>query len=172
MLSDRERRHYLRDLARRHSLQLFIETGTSEGDTTDVMLAVVDRVITIEVRADKYKQCVRRFINRPLVTLVHGDSDEYLEQIVQEVKEPALFWLDAHLNSPEEGPVVTPIERELIHILEHRPGPVNYVLVDDARLFGGNGYPSLESIKKLVECYGHDEYSFDVHDDIIHILPR
>jgi hypothetical protein len=59
------------------------------------------------------------------------------------LREPALFWLDAHYCGPgsARGPLDSPIAREL-EALEAHPVRGHVVLIDDMRYFSGiGGYP-------------------------------
>ena len=91
----------------------------------------------------------------------------------------ALFWLDGHYSSEffYNGEYIitakadknTPIEEELDIILNSKY--LNIILIDDARLFNGeNDYPTITNIKqKLISS--ERNYTLQVFDDIIHILP-
>jgi len=60
-----------------------------------------------------------------------GSSADLLWDIIKSIDEPITFWLDAHY-------VETPILQELVAIKSHHI-KTHTILIDDVRLFGGNG---------------------------------
>jgi hypothetical protein len=94
-----------------------------------------------------------------------------LPEVLATIREPALFWLDAHYSggitsgSDEYCPVLR--ELELIFnngVREH------VVLVDDARLFvGEKGYPTVEQVASLAAS--HSDRRVEVANDVIRITP-
>jgi len=77
--------------------------------------------------------------------MVQGESGRTLPRVLREIRQPCLFWLDAHLFDQE-----TPIREELKAIVEHGVrGDV--VLVDDSKWFDGrNQYPTMEWMREFV----------------------
>jgi len=94
-----------------------------------------------------------------------------MPQVLQELSDPALFWLDAHWSGSgtATSDLGTPILAELTAILAGAPtGSV--VLIDDHREFvrGATDYPTADSIQKSALAAG---YTFTVQDDIMHLYP-
>ncbi len=101
-----------------------------------------------------------------------GDSGEVLPAVLAAVgRRPCLFWLDAHqMVGGVRGERVTPVLRELRHVLERRPGDV--VLVDDARLFtGAFDYPTLDQVAELAAA-ARPGWNLEVADDIVRLIPN
>lgn len=149
---------------------LFFETGSAHGPTVAGLLDTFDRIFTIDIAEDNYQTCLLRFLDYPHVTVVHGDSGVYLQVLLDKIREPAVFWLDAHYDydgrADRRGPVDTPIESELFTVL-HR-GLDDVVLIDDARLFGKKpSYPTIAHIFSIAEFHG---FVAEVKDDVIRLV--
>jgi hypothetical protein len=170
-LSEGEKRQRLIEWARRSGTRVFVETGTYRGDTIAALAGVVERCVTIEWDEQLWRAARDRFASDPRIEVLHGDSGELLPKIVSELREPALFWLDAHYSGSgtARGALDTPIVRELRAVLAH-PVRDHVVLIDDAREFvGGNGYPTMRELARLVGGFG---YFIRVRDDLVLIYAR
>ncbi len=77
---------------------IFVETGTHKGQTIDLILSYGFKEIhSIELNETLYKNAVEKYKNKPEVKLYLGDSPDILrEQIIPNLKEKAVFWLDGH----------------------------------------------------------------------------
>jgi hypothetical protein len=85
---------------------------------------------------------------------------------------PCLFWLDGHYSSGVTalGDKETPVEQELRTILRH-PVPGHVVLIDDARLFVGEGdWPTISTIESTVHAID-PRLVVRSEDDVIRIHP-
>lgn len=171
---DHERRLHIRTLAWRVRPTMFIETGTSEGDTVQEVVGVIPQIVSIELDYPKHIQAQMRYLYEPSVKLIRGDSGLALEQVVQTIKpeEEVLFWLDAHYNGGVRGRESVPVMTELTHILHHRRDQLNYILIDDARLFGKEpGYPTLNEVHYFVRETWSINSEMYVEQDILHVMP-
>jgi len=156
--------------ADRFNIRIMIETGTYYGDMVDSMRNHFASIHSIEVSEPLYQNAVKKFVGHNHICLYYGDSGYILPKILSNIKEPALFWLDAHYSGGEtgRGDLDTPIMKELQYIFSH-PIKNHVILIDDARSFTGqNGYPTLSQLREFVgEKYSNS--IFDVKDDIIRI---
>jgi hypothetical protein len=120
--------------------RVFIETGTFAGGMIEAVRAQFDRVVSIELDPGWHSRAVERFRADPRITLLQGDSGVRLQEVLDALTEPALFWLDAHYSGPvtARGAVDSPIVRELEAIRAHRVAG-HVVLIDDMRDFQGAG---------------------------------
>jgi hypothetical protein len=138
---------------------LFVETGTAVGSTSEWASKNFEKVITIEYMDDLYRSCIEKFWNINNIKLIHGDSSKWIDLIVHNVTEDAVWFLDAHNVNREDGiipPQETPIIDEIIGIFKSVYS--HLVIVDDLRLFGSEyGYPHLEEIINL-----GSQYLFDI----------
>ena len=119
---------------------VFIETGTYEGETTQAALdAGYPRIHTIEVCERLFQHSQKRFENEPQVTVHHGSSPDVLPSVC----DPSLkttFWLDGHYQSgprDEMDPTVgeCPLLAELDVIVGVPWATKPVVIIDDARIF-------------------------------------
>ncbi|MFA5776671.1 MAG: hypothetical protein WC988_03915 [Patescibacteria group bacterium] len=150
---------------------VLVETGTYYGDMVKALKNKFDKVYSIELDAGLNSRAKWRFLTDSGVHLVKGDSGESLFSIIGDLKEPCIFWLDAHYSGglTARGVTDSPVLKELGQISKSKFK--NVILIDDARHFGFlPSYPDLDELKNFVSK--HMEFSeFSVKDDIIRILP-
>jgi hypothetical protein len=133
----------LTHFAREFKLQVLVEGGTNLGNMINVQKNRFREIYSIERDDYLAARAKRKFAARPNIHLFHGDSGEVLPRIVHAIKEPTLFWLDAHWGAES-----APIRQELDCIYRH-PVRDHVLLIDDARYFDGHGdYPSIEELRE------------------------
>ena len=163
----------IRDMAGRFGTRVLVETGTNFGHTVSAVLGTFHTIYSIELMDELWASARRRFARHPQVKLSHGDSARELPRILGELREPALFWLDAHYSGAgtARADIDTPIAQELLAISQH--SLKNHVLlIDDARKFDGtDAYPTLDGCRKAAAGYW-PQHTFEVVDDVIRIAPR
>lgn len=155
----------------RFSLRNFVETGTLEGEMLGYIAECGVRCTSIELSPEYYGAACKRFERHANVRLVHGDSSEKLPALLQDIKEPTLFWLDGHYSGSGTamGTLATPISAELDAILRHSIRQ-HVILIDDARCFDGTeDYPQLDDLLRTVRQAGR--YTAEVSTDIIRLTP-
>lgn len=160
------------EYGRRFGLRTLIETGTYTGLMVDACRNRFSRIFSIELDHTLHERAVALFEGLAHVSVLEGDSAEVLRDVLDDVSESCLFWLDAHYSGgiTARGPVETPVERELLAILRH-PVDGHVVLIDDARDFGRrDDYPTLAELRALVRQHRVD-WVMEVADDIIRIHP-
>lgn len=162
----------MRDYAQRYGLRVFIETGTSVGDTPWALMDVFTTIYTIEVGESLWLEATKRFRGTNVICF-HGDSAEILPVLLHEyVRQPALLWLDGHFCGDARADKDTPIIEELEAIFATNLPHV--VLIDDARLFEGmshfgeHDWPHVDQVKTMAADHG---YTYEVADDIIRLTP-
>jgi len=134
---------------------------------------IFDEIYSIELGMELSQQAKKRFANAKHITILQGDSGEVLKDVLAYVEKPCLFWLDSHYSAgiTSKGNLTTPIQKELVHILNHPMVHSHRILIDDARSFTGEGdYPSIRFLQDLVTSAGFD--NFQVKDDIIRIYKQ
>lgn len=170
----------MRDLC---ELRVFVETGTYRGGTTRLAAPLFDTVHTIEGSAARFEagndlewpHNVKRYC---------GDSGEMLEQVLNGINEPCLFFLDAHwiaCGAPlEDDPLQAhlppcPLTAELETIARSGWHGKHGLMIDDAHVFlrppyahrgSFADYPSLDEICAMLPGY----YVF-VHLGILCAVP-
>lgn len=153
--------------AQRFGLQVMVETGTNLGNMINAQKDHFREIYSIELDKWLAARAKRRFAGWANIHLYQGDSGDVLPEIVKQIREPALFWIDAHW-----GDIDAPVKKELECIYLH-PVREHVLLIDDARYFDGHGdYYSIEELRE----HASRQYSgsvVEVKDDIIRIYkPR
>ena len=154
------------------ALKSFVETGTFLGDMVDAVRGGFRKIYSIELDAALFEKAKIRFSNHEHVALFQGDSGDLLPRILRDLREPCLFWLDAHYSCgfTARGELDTPILAELASILRHDVRG-HVILIDDARCFNGeHDYPTIEQLREFV-LGRRPEFALKVEDDIIRIHP-
>lgn len=150
----------IRWYARRFRLKSFVETGTYYGATTAAVAAEFDRCFTIELSDDLYQRSLLRLASIGNVVCLHGDSGTLIQTVINQLAEPALFWLDAHTSGGITANAgYDPMQSELSLILNDRRFP-HLILVDDAR---GHDIDHMRTVAK--------RHTITVRNDIARIVP-
>jgi hypothetical protein len=156
----------------RRSIKRFVETGTYLGETLGYVARNNIDCVSIELSPTLYELASAQFHRNKNVKILQGDSGERLPEVLETLREPAVFWLDGHYSSgiTATGPTATPIMTEVDAILRH-PIKRHVILIDDARCFDGtNGYPRIEDLLSWVRAQG--SYDAEISIDIIRLTPR
>ncbi len=162
----------IRRYAAKHHCKTLVETGTFRGDMILAMLDDFCTLYSIELHPKLHSRARSLFTHRPKVRLLHGDSGEKISEVLTELEEPAVFWLDGHFSAGNtaKGKLNTPIIAELDKVLSHKISN-HVVLIDDARLFNGqDDYPTLDAIRMQLETRGR--FNLTVEDDVIAITRK
>ena len=163
----------IRKYKRQFHCDVLVETGTYEGDMIHALRRDFAIIHSIELGKDLFARAKLRFAGDPYIFLHQGSSGEVLGNLLQDLHQPCLFWLDAHYSAgiTAKGDSNTPIEEELKHIFAHACALRHVILIDDARCFvGQEGYPTIVVVATLARQAGYT--SFQVEDDIIRICNR
>jgi hypothetical protein len=129
----------------------FVETGTNYGDLLTSVAGSYDHCTSIEADPALYRLVAARMARYPHAQVYFGDSAIILPAVLLELREPSLFWLDAHPEPGDSGAV--PLLDELRAIVRH-PVLGHTVLIDDAHMLGTNGWPSPDEVEKIVSSSG------------------
>lgn len=162
----------IREYANQFNIQCFVESGTFLGIMMNSMKDQFKKLYSIELSEILYKNAVNRFKNDKHINIVFGDSGTMLPQVIKDINEPVLFWLDGHYSGDitAKGVLETPIIKELKTVLEHHVKN-HIILVDDARLFNGTrDYPTLKEVQDFLSTYG--TFSFEIKEDILVIYRK
>ncbi len=167
------KRRILKSYLQSYDLKCFVETGTYLGDTV-AYIAQDPSITAISVELDSayFEDAKARFASYRNVKLLKGDSGTVMPQIIRQLQQPALFWLDGHYSGGKtaKGAFATPVSGELQAILSS-PVHGHVILIDDARGFDGTGdYPPLENLLTLIRATGR--YDIEASTDIIRLTPK
>lgn len=148
-------------LANSKGTEVWIETGTYLGETTEFLSKTGCSVISIEPHEGLYLSAKKKFLNSTNVEIVNGTSEDHLSRILGEIPDgkKVSFWLDGHFSGDHTflGDAVCPVMNELSAIDEHRSRlDIITVHIDDVRLFNpesptGSGYPRLIELAMWAE---------------------
>jgi hypothetical protein len=82
--------------------KIFIETGSADGDGIQSALnAGFEQIISIELNPSLHEKCKDRFKNHLNVKLLCGSSEILLPQVLNNLNESFILWLDAHWSGGE-----------------------------------------------------------------------
>lgn len=127
----------------------FIETGTLKGLTSGLMAWMPGvSVDTVEISSKYFELSEEKLGGFPNVNRHLGDSGVILPKIMDELDEPAVFWIDAHFSGGDtgKGGLMAPVRAELDTLLCHRVTD-HVILIDDMRNFNGfGGYPKAAEV--------------------------
>ncbi len=156
------------EYAERFGTRVLVETGTYYASMLLAMRNRFDRLYSIELDDYLHSRATRLLSKHKHITLLKGDSGTRLPEVLAGLKEPALFWLDAHYSGPgtAKGTLETPIAKEMDQVLQH-PVPGHVILIDDAHDFGRlPDYPTIEALGEFVR-ERKPGWVYEVTDDII-----
>jgi hypothetical protein len=93
---DQELLYRTLEIAFRNNIDHIIETGTSDGYSTQLMARCFNKVQTIEVVEDTYNLAKGHLQNYPNVIQYLGNSADVLNDILVDGDDNCMFFLDAH----------------------------------------------------------------------------
>ncbi len=116
---------------------VFVETGTYQGDTINNVKNQFKSVYSIELDKNYANMAVHRFRDDKNVYIVEGNSSVVLEPLCNSITEPAFFWLDGHWSGGDtaRGDKDCPLIEELRVIVKNLKSKC-IIAIDDVRLFG------------------------------------
>ena len=119
--------------------RIFIETGTLSGDGIQKALdAGFEEVHSVDIDAGFIENSKDRFQGKTNIHLHLKDSSYQLVDVIKDIAEPAVFWLDAHNGFPDPnatGVKNTPLLEELDQIKNHSI-KTHTILIDDLHCCG------------------------------------
>jgi hypothetical protein len=161
----------VRDYAQRYGLRVLVETGTYYGEMVAAMRNRFAAIYSVEFDSTLARRAAKKFSRRPHIHILEGDSQIKVPELLQSLKEPALFWLDAGyygwagLQGDKQR-----LTSELEAILKDSRYQ-HVILMDDARgLNGQNGSPTVPQLKQRIETEFPGR-SVEVKYDILRIVP-
>ena len=186
-----------------YNLNYFVETGTGIGNSLVHALKITennkfDIYYSVEISTSLYNKCLPIIDSHPNqnVKILNNNSSDGLLKILKEIPKDKniLFWLDAHFpdgdhNNASYGAVSDkkiriPLEEEISIIKKHREKCLDYLIIDDLRIYedgpyeggnwkdrsiyGGNG------IDFIIENFGksHIIQKLYNHEGYIILIPK
>jgi hypothetical protein len=162
----------VREYAKKYGLRTLIETGTYYGEMVSAMKSHFERIYSIEQNSELARAAAHKFASNPRIKILQGDSKILIPDVLKELKQPALFWLDAGYYGWAGGQGDQDrLGVELQVILRH-PVSGHVILMDDADgLNGKNGAPTLDEMTRDVEK-DYPGHEIRVSHNILRITPR
>lgn len=146
------------------ALNVFVETGTEHGGMIERLHDHFREIYSIELDENLYQKALGRFRGRGTIKLLQGDSAVEIKKVLAELRDPALFWLDAH-GSGEITGENSPILKEVEAIFSHSFKGKHVIVIDDARHFDTETIFALKSLAKK------NGYRFVIKDGIFRLRP-
>ena len=160
----------LKKYKQKYNLSILVETGTYLADMMIAQKNNFKQLYSIELSKYCYNLSVKRCKKYKNIKILFGDSVNLLENIINKINEPILFWLDGHGSGgvTERGEVLSPILKEINIIFKNNPTNFKHIiLIDDAIGFNGeDGYPTIEEFKKIIYNLNKN-YKIEIKDNII-----
>ncbi len=161
----------INEYQKKYKYNVLIETGTYLGEMVEAQKKNFKKIISIELGQNLFEKAKAKFKNENNITIVHGDSGKVLSEVLKNIAEPVIFWLDGHYSAgiTAKGDKDCPIFEELDAIF--RSGNLNHILlIDDARCFNGKGdYPTVQELKNFIQAK-NGNYQMEVKSDIIRFV--
>lgn len=128
----------IKDYYKNVKYSCFLETGTYWGTTMWALQPYFNRLISIELSEYHYQYCNSIIEQKNLnnIQLYNGDSSIIIEQILPNIKENIIFFLDSHYSADDtaKGKKDVPLLEELKAIDKRNNDDI--IIIDDHRLFG------------------------------------
>jgi hypothetical protein len=149
----------------KNNAKVFIETGTYLGNAIEAAQEIgFEKIYSIEFNELFYNDAVKRFKDNKNVSLHLGDSRQVIKEILLNINEPCLFWLDAHDTFGTGGGI--PTFEELDAISNHEIKN-HTIVIDDIPSYFGNGESIIEKIKSINISYEIKMLDSDQHKNYI-----
>ena len=116
----------------------FIETGTSNGETTFALEPCFDKLYTIEF-SEKYYNNTKNKYSGNKINFILGDSSIVFKSLLPTITDKCIFFLDGHYSSGDTGKSEKdcPLDEEITHINNLFQNDA-IIIIDDFRLFGSD----------------------------------
>lgn len=158
-------------LSTARDVDVWIETGTYVGHTTEFLGKTGARVISIEPSRELANSAIKRLESYSNIKIINALSEDVLGEQINSLPlifKNISFWLDGHYSegSTHLGPIETPIRKELELIQHHlhRFGCIT-IFIDDFRCFV-EGYTDYPKTSYLSEWADKNKMSWEVKHDI------
>jgi hypothetical protein len=160
------------EYARRYDLLTLVETGTYYGEMVSAMKHHFDEIYSVEYDSRLAQRAQKKFARWRHVHIFEGDSQRVIPELLELLRQPALFWLDAGYYGwaglqGDKQRLTTELESILLHRIHD-----HVILMDDARgLNGQNGAPTVEQLTERIAAQFPGR-AVEVRHDILRITPK
>ena len=134
---------------KKENYSYFIETGTYMGETILRFINDFKKSYTIELSDELYKNFNKNDYDRDKLKSILGDSSKMIKEVIDELDNSAIFFLDGHYSScnTARGYKDVPLYEELKTINDYFKYE-SLIIIDDLRLFGTNNTEDWSYITK------------------------
>lgn len=158
-------------LSRKDNIEVFIETGTADGNGVDIAIkSGFKKIYSIELNPKLHEKCVEKFNDEKYqeydceVNLICGSSEIELPKILETIEEPFILWLDAHWSG---GPYIGEmmdlyLPKELESIVKYsKKFDDSVIMIDDMNHYMNNKQFCfmVEKLVNQIKTTGKIEYS-------------
>ena len=181
--------HNIGELITKYNLKNYVETGTGIGECMSHALSHdFKQLHSIEIFESLHNQAVNKFQSYTNCKIHLGNSFSVLPNLLSNLKEPTLFFLDAHFPGSDFGfnsydaekdyHTRLPLEKELEVIKNNKDVSEDVFIIDDLRIYedgpfetgnwvdrktlGGEGidfiYKNFRDTHQIIKDYGHQGY--------------
>ena len=145
---------YQNEIENLSEIEFAVETGTFEGQTTEIIAEHFETVFTVEKYVTKnpysgknnwqlYQTLTDKY---PNISFNEGDSEIFLKKLFEDYPEERFFiLLDAHHN--EKGP----LQKELEVIRDFSKCKNHVIIVDDGADLGRGEFPDRGTFEKIIK---------------------
>jgi len=118
---------------------VFLETGTWVGDTIFSMEPHFNKLYTIEIAEHYYNSTKSKYFGDK-INFMLGDGYKVISELVKEIKDPIIFFLDGHHSGGDTGlgEKECPLYEE-IEVINNLFEGEGIIIIDDYRLFQDSG---------------------------------
>ena len=153
---------FVQDLLPHISNNVFVETGTYQGNTVNIILqnTKCTKICSLELSNVFYENCTQRFCDESRVKIFHANSKYDLYDVIKDIDTSITFWLDVD-SDPE---IKCPILFELDQIKKHSIKS-HVIIVDNMRHMNEDDFKvtKKEIENKIVEI--NPKYKIIYFDD-------
>ena len=168
-------------LKRALPIDVFVETGTFEGQTIQTVLPFFEEIYTCEVSEHLHAEVIKKFAGVNKVHPALGDSGCFLADLMPRLgNRSVLFWLDAHWCAAE-GTAGQASECPLLDEIRaiHQLNEESVILIDDARLFlcpppsphEVSSWPALDDVLRALRLLS-SQHRLMVLNDVVVFFPE
>ncbi len=90
------KRLFIKNMGQQNNIDIFVETGTYLGDTIKALKNVFKTIYSVELDNKLAKRASKIFKKYDHIHIIQGDSEKILFNLLPQINQPTLFWLDAH----------------------------------------------------------------------------
>jgi hypothetical protein len=160
-----------KEYQKKYNYAIFIEARTCFRDIVEAQKNNFKNVFSVELEINLFNGARKRFETTSGVSIFQGDSAAVLKEIIKDLNEPAVFWLDAQYpgGKAAKGAKKFPIIEEIEFIFKNNRFS-HILLIDNARSFYElKNYPIIENLTALVRRQ-NSNYKLKFKDDMIQFL--